>query len=1019
MGLSVKQRRTLSLSLAALCILALLSIVALFARQRFLSRGIAGQLPGPNPHAAVSPYGVNVEMLDWDAGAREAALSQIAAAGFRWVKQPVPWGREGQFDHLLRTAAELNLNVVPLLDGNPATDYAPPAQLQDFAAWAGQFATRYGDQITYYQIWDEPNLGSHWGWQPINPAGYTALLAAAHEAITTADPDAVIIAAALAPTVESGPANLSDVDYLAALYQLGAGPFFDVAAGKPYGFDTGPADRRVAREVFNFSRLILLREVMEQHGDNHSALWAGNFGWNTLPVGWSGRPSLWGQTDKATQAAYTQAAYQRAVDEWPWVGVLFLENYAPAAPPDDPRWGFALSTPDGTLHRQFARPEGVLIPNYQYPNPQSQSYSGGWRFGPGGADIGQSGDRVQVEFEGTDFGLRVRRGDYRAYFYVSVDGRPANALPTDERGAYLCLTSPDRSANDVVTIPVARHLSPGRHTAELVAERGWDQWALVGFSAANLPDRRPFRRAIAPLIAAAIWLAAAAIWMGRRADWGTRGRTLRATLNRLGQSGQAALTAAVATLFALTGWLTWLAPLRRLGEAPQTPLLAAVATLFYFSPWLLLNLASGLALFALILWRLDLGLALIALSAPFYVYPKPLAGYRFSLVEIVTLMTFAAWALRQIANRKSPTSNIQQPTSNIISPLDLPIAFFTLVAFLSLFFTERMDVATNELRVVVLEPALFYLLLRVGRLDRRGVWRVVDAFVLGGVAVAALGLVWYVAGSHVITAEGGLSRLRSIYGSPNNVGLYLGRVIPILLAAALTGRGRRRWLYGLALLPTLAAVALSFSKGAILLGLPVGIGLTLLCWRGRKAAIVLGVLVILALIALLLGSQIPTLSGRLSLSGATSDFRVSLWKASVEMIADHPWAGVGLDNFLYAYRGRYIRPEAWQEPGLSHPHNILLDYWTRLGLLGLAAGIWLQVAFWKTALGLIKRPTPHPSNFPIAGLIGSMGAVLAHGLVDQSYFLVDLAYAFMLTAGLMALLGARNEKSAPTAQNTG
>ena len=36
-----------------------------------------------------------------------------------------------------------------------------------------------------------------------------------------------------------------------------------------------------------------------------------------------------------------------------------------------------------------------------------------------------------------------------------------------------------------------------------------------------------------------------------------------------------------------------------------------------------------------------------------------------------------------------------------------------------------------------------------------------------------------------------------------------------------------------------------------------------------------------------------------------------------------------------------------------------------------------------------------------------MGATLAHGLVDQTYFLIDLAYAFMLTAGVVSLLSAR------------
>ncbi len=1016
--MSPAHRRYLSSLLAALSLLAFLSIAGLAARQRLLTRGIPGELPGPFAGGADSPFGINVEMLAWDNTARESALAEIATAGFHWVKQPVPWGEGAsevlpEFERLLDAATGVGLEVVPRLDGDPAVGYAPPADPQVFAAWVGEFAALYGDRIEVYQVWDEPNLASHWGGEPVNPAKYAAMLAAVHDAITAADPGAVIVAAALAPTLESGPDNLSDLDYLAALYELGADAYFDAAAGKPYGFDTGPDDRRAAREILNFSRLVLLREVMEQHGDGDSALWAGNFGWNALPEGWTGRASIWGQTDVEAQASYTRAAYQRAIDEWPWSGVLFLESYAPAAAGDDPRWGFALVdrdlSPRSSLLVSAPGLDGgqPVIPGYQGPDPDSpyQTYTGEWRFRPTyGADVSQSGDRVRVEFEGTDFGLHVRRGDYRAYFYVAVDGRPANALPTDERGAYLCLTSPDRSANEVAMVPVARRLSPGRHTAEIVAERGWDQWALVGYTAANLPDERGFHWAAGLLGVAAVGLAAAAVWTGRAADWP---RWLQSFIGRLGDAGQLTVTAVTAALFALSGWLAWLhpagGPLRRLGDGPQTLVLAAAAALYYVSPWVLLNIVSGLALFLLICWRLDLGLALIALSAPFYVYPKPLAGYRFSMVEMVTLMTLAAWVIDAIlgTRRKTFQPQVREALSSLL-PLDWAVAALLLIATLSLLFAERLDVATNEWRMVVLEPGVFYLLLRTIKLGEKRRWRVADGFVLGGLVVAVLGLVWYAAGSHVITAEGGLPRLRSIYGSPNNVGLYLGRVAPLLLAVAVLGSGRRRWLYGLALLPTLAAVALSFSKGAILLGLPVGLGLVVILWRGRRAAAVLGGLAVLALIGLLIGSRIPALADRLTLGGATTDFRVSLWKASLQMIGDHPWTGVGLDNFLYAYRGTYIRPEAWQEPNLSHPHNLVLDYWVRLGVLGLAAGAWIQLAYWRLAHHLVKVST---RDLALAiGLVGSMGATLAHGLVDQSYFLIDLAYAFMMAAGLVASL---------------
>lgn len=45
----------------------------------------------------------------------------------------------------------------------------------------------------------------------------------------------------------------------------------------------------------------------------------------------------------------------------------------------------------------------------------------------------------------------------------------------------------------------------------------------------------------------------------------------------------------------------------------------------------------------------------------------------------------------------------------------------------------------------------------------------------------------------------------------------------------LHGRDRRRWFYGAVLLPVLGAILFSLSKGALVLGLPVGLG-AVLAW---------------------------------------------------------------------------------------------------------------------------------------------------------------------------------------------
>jgi O-antigen ligase len=152
--------------------------------------------------------------------------------------------------------------------------------------------------------------------------------------------------------------------------------------------------------------------------------------------------------------------------------------------------------------------------------------------------------------------------------------------------------------------------------------------------------------------------------------------------------------------------------------------------------------------------------------------------------------------------------------------------------------------------------------------------------------------------------------------------------------------------------------------------------------------------------------SVPALAERLDIGGATSVFRVQLWQASANMVADHPVLGVGLDNFLYAYRGRYIFDGAWQEPNLNHPHNLILDFATRLGLLGLMAGGWLLFSLARTLWGLRPR-VPAGWQPVVVGLGAAFADMVAHGLVDHSFFLVDLAFAFFLFLGVAIWLRQR------------
>ena len=530
----------------------------------------------------------------------------------------------------------------------------------------------------------------------------------------------------------------------------------------------------------------------------------------------------------------------------------------------------------------------------------------------------------------------------------------------------------------------------------VVVDRAWDQWPLAGWRVGRTPDVSPYRWALLGL--GVLGLAC----LGGVVGWGSKIRDQRSGVRDQGADTQYPIPN---TRYPISNILRRASSI--LYDVPWLDVIAMLvaAAAFYFSPWLPLTVVSGMVLAVLILLRLDLGLALVAATAPFYLHPRSLLGKAFSMAEILTLLCLLSWGVRRIFKSKA-----QGPKPKAQTSLDLAVLCFVLVAVVSALFAEYRHVALRELRVIVLEPALFYVMLRTSRLDAKGTWRVVDFFVLGATVVAVIGLVQYGLGINIITAEGGFRRLRSVYGSPNNAALAMGRVLPVLLAVALFGAARgRRLAYGLAAVPVGLAILLSFSAGAFLLGVPLSLlalsvlagGVWIRAWLGMAG---------LAAVAAIPLLRTPRFARLLDTRSGSTFFRLQLWRSAWAMFRDHFWLGVGPDNFLYQYRGRYVLPAAWQEPDLSHPHDVLLDYGCRLGLFGLLTGFWLQIEFWRLALPLRRLVDPERRALAI-GLMGSMVSFLAHGLVDASYFVIDLAFAFFLALGVVEWLAGTDARS--------
>ena len=973
-----------------------LVLVVVLASAAFVvwNRSPATRAPLPAvPLAADKSLGANTDLSLLSASEREQVLSAMESGGLRWLRQRFPWDliepTAGQYewalwDEIVSDITRHNISILAVLDGTPPwarasedadNPLAPPAETRPFGDWLAAFSDRYAAQIDYYQVWDEPNIAPHWGAGEVDPAAYVRLLREGAIRIRAADSGATILTAALAPNVEPGGANMSDLLFLDALYRQGAAEWFDAVAVQPYSFDLAP-DLPPDPAQLNWQRVTLLHDVIESHGDVGTAVWAVSFG-----------------LSDASPGAVADAVIE-ARQDWPWLGPMMWAAWAP----EDVHGQYALvdgTGQPGPLYDALSDLTAVATvawPGVYPADHMSGQYEGDWRVTPAGADMGASGDRLTIPFWGTRLDLLVRRGDYRAFLYVTVDGGRAGALPADRQDrAYVVLYDPLGGTSRVT---LAQGLEPAEHVAQIVAERGWGQWAIQGWAVTRESPGAP--RWLAVLLGlAALVLLGLTIYR----TWPARRRLLAAI------------------------WVAW-ARYRALDRRLLLGLTAAAVVLLYVMVGTVPTLVILTLLGLLLLLSPESGLPLIAVLLPFYQLGRPLLGKVFSMVEIVTLLTavgwganwlFAWWARTGSAAGWQPSpgeasggrsGDVPAPRGGVrLTSLDWGIVALVGVAALSLFWSEHLREAAREFRTVVLEAGIFYGLLRAMVRDRRDLWRVADAWVLGGVLIAAIGLFQWASGQNLITAEG-VWRVRGFYGSPNNLALYLGRLLPVGLAIAAWGTAGgmrstgRRWFYLGSTVLVGVVIVLTYSRGAWVVGVPAAL-LFLAAMRGRRVLLA-GLLALLVVAAILLVIVGP---GRLlSLADTTTGttfFRLQLWQSSWNMVRDHPLLGVGLDNFLYEYRSFYVLPTAWEELNLSHPHNFVLDFWLRLGLPGLIAMGWLLVAYFRRGLAAYRRLPEGMERMLALGLMGSMVNFAAHGLVDNAFFLVDLAFAFMIAVALV------------------
>jgi polysaccharide biosynthesis protein PslG len=327
-------------------------------------------------------YGIHLSQW-WQLEALDRDLDLTREMGFGWVKQKFAWRDiEGQVkgeydwyrpDYIVNAVEHAGLKLVVRIDRQPLwsvatlpgpeiTENQPPVDLQDFADFCGELAGRYRGRITAYQVWNEPNLRREWGEKTPDPVAYTALLRDCYLAIKTADPDAIVISAGLAPTGDQPPVAVPDTEFLQGMYEAGAGAYFDVLGVNAPGYKAPPELSPAEAEEnelygggrwFTFRRVEDVRAIMVANGDAAKQVAILEMGWTTDEVN---AGYAWHRVSEAEQADYLVRAYRYAAEQWqPWIGLMVTIYFADANwnAEEHEQWWWAIVLPDGTPRPAF------------------------------------------------------------------------------------------------------------------------------------------------------------------------------------------------------------------------------------------------------------------------------------------------------------------------------------------------------------------------------------------------------------------------------------------------------------------------------------------------------------------------------------------------------------------------------------------------------------------------------------------------------------------------------------------
>jgi O-antigen ligase len=472
-------------------------------------------------------------------------------------------------------------------------------------------------------------------------------------------------------------------------------------------------------------------------------------------------------------------------------------------------------------------------------------------------------------------------------------------------------------------------------------------------------------------------------------------------------------------------------------------------------------------LFFILAWRrLTWAVMFLIVTMPTYLIRFSIFGLPGTLLEIMIWVVFVIWLIKNyrfiFRSLKLKIENYKLKIANRY-PFDWEMILLLLIAFMAVAVAGFSSSSLGIFKAYFFEPVMFFIVVfNVMKNPSRppllkGVELVLWSLAISAFAVSVLAIYQKITGAFIynpIWAAADTRRVVSFFGYPNAVGLYLGPIILIMigwlssvisspsfsegeksLKDFLTLKGfltnvqndkMKVFFISLTIIVSTLSIYFAKSKGA-LLGVATGLmvfGL-MINKKIRWATIIILILMGIGIAAYQPARNLAI--ENITFTNKSGQIRMIGWQETWRMLKDGRLiTGAGLANFKtavapYHAEGFFIetgeadwlkkirasaeyRKQMWQPLEIYlYPHNIILNFWSELGLAGIMLFVWIILKYFWMGIKNYQLPNAKYKYINI-GLICAMVVIVVHGIVDVPYFKNDLSVMFWLFVAMISMI---------------